>query len=45
MADLKKLILDETNDNFNNVVELRRYFHSHPELSKHEFNTAKKIEE
>ena len=45
MADLKKLILDETNDNFNNVVELRRYFHSHPELSKYEFNTAKKIEE
>lgn len=26
------------------VVELRRYFHQHPELSKQEFNTASKIE-
>ncbi|MEJ2113217.1 MAG: amidohydrolase [Flavobacteriaceae bacterium] len=27
------------------VIEWRRYFHEHPELSNHEFNTAKKIAE
>ncbi len=26
------------------VVDLRRYFHSHPELSKHEYKTAERIE-
>jgi metal-dependent amidase/aminoacylase/carboxypeptidase family protein len=25
------------------VVEWRRYFHEHPELSNREFNTAKKV--
>ncbi|MCC9294301.1 amidohydrolase [Clostridium sp. WLY-B-L2] len=29
--------------NYHGVVELRRYFHIHPELSKKEFNTQKKI--
>lgn len=27
------------------VIEWRRYFHEHPELSNHEFNTAEKIAE
>ncbi|WP_340073629.1 amidohydrolase [Leptobacterium sp. I13] len=27
------------------IIEWRRYFHEHPELSNQEFNTAKKIEE
>ena len=29
----------------NELVELRRYFHEHPELSWEEFNTQKKIME
>ena len=29
----------------NKVIEWRRYFHEHPELSNREFNTAKKIAE
>ncbi|KAA8679363.1 M20 metallopeptidase family protein [Clostridium sp. HV4-5-A1G] len=29
--------------NYHGVVELRRYFHIHPELSKKEFSTQKKI--
>ncbi|MFD0861837.1 amidohydrolase [Sungkyunkwania multivorans] len=29
----------------NKIIEWRRYFHEHPELSNREFNTAKKIEQ
>ena len=45
MDELVKLVLNETEKNYTKAVELRRYFHSHPELPKEEFNTAKKIEE
>lgn len=45
MEELVKLVLNETEKNYTKAVELRRYFHSHPELPKEEFNTAKKIEE
>ena len=45
MEELVKLVLNETEKNYTKTVELRRYFHSHPELPKEEFNTAKKIEE
>ena len=38
-------IKEETKKDHGYVVELRRYFHSHPELSRQEFNTANKIEE
>ncbi len=39
-ANYDQLIKDETPK----VVEWRRYFHQHPELSNREFNTAKKVE-
>ncbi|MES2003377.1 MAG: amidohydrolase [Bacteroidota bacterium] len=39
-ASYDQLIKEETPK----VVEWRRYFHQHPELSNREFNTAKKIE-
>ncbi len=39
-AVYNQLLKDETPK----VVEWRRYFHEHPELSNREFNTAKKIE-
>ena len=45
MEELVKIVLNETEKNYTKAVELRRYFHSHPELPKEEFNTAKKIEE
>ena len=45
MEELVKLVLNETEKNYTKAVELRRYFHSHPELPKEEFNTAKRIEE
>ena len=35
-------IKEETKKDHGYVVELRRYFHSHPELSRQEFNTANK---
>ncbi|MEX0720939.1 MAG: amidohydrolase [Balneolaceae bacterium] len=41
-----KQIIDQKADELNEqVIEWRRYFHEHPELSNREFNTAKKIEE
>lgn len=43
--DRYKDILKYVNDNFSDIVSTRRYFHSHPELSKKEYNTALKIEE
>jgi len=39
-AGYEQLVKDETPK----VVEWRRYFHEHPELSNREFNTSKKIE-
>ena len=39
-ANYDQLVKDETPK----VVEWRRYFHQHPELSNREFNTAKKVE-
>lgn len=40
-ASYDQLVKDETPK----VIEWRRYFHQHPELSNREYNTAKKIEE
>lgn len=37
--------LDEAKSLKSYMVELRNYFHSHPELGLYEFNTCKKIEE
>ena len=39
-ANYQQLVTDETPK----VVEWRRYFHEHPELSNREFNTSKMIE-
>ncbi|MFL0194762.1 M20 family metallopeptidase [Clostridium sp. WILCCON 0269] len=36
-------IKDLANKYYSEVVELRRYFHTYPEVSKKEFNTQKKI--
>jgi amidohydrolase len=43
--DIKNKIIKYTEDNFENIRSLRRYFHMHPEVSKNEYNTAKKIED
>ena len=45
MEELVNLFLKKKKKNYTKAVELRRYFHSHPELPKEEFNTAKRIEE
>ena len=42
MIDLVKNEVDELLDH---IIDLRRYFHQHPEVSKNEYNTASKIEE
>jgi len=42
MIDLVKNEVDELLDH---IIDLRRYFHQHPEISKNEYNTASKIEE
>ena len=39
-ANYEQLVKDETPK----IVEWRRYFHEHPELSNREYNTCKKIE-
>ncbi len=44
MANIHSIVLDETKKDHDYVVSLRRYLHTHPELSKSEFNTAKTIE-
>ncbi|WP_235720596.1 amidohydrolase [Liquorilactobacillus vini] len=36
---------NEYSKHLNELVELRHYFHQHPELSNHEINTTKKIKE
>lgn len=45
MKDLFELIEKEVEIDHNYVVELRRYFHKYPEVSKKEFLTSQKIEE
>ncbi len=40
-----KFFLEQAKKIHPEVVELRRYFHKYPEVSKNEYNTAKKIEE
>lgn len=37
--------MEEVNKNSDYAIKMRRYFHAHPELSWHEFNTAKRIRE
>ncbi len=41
----EELVLNAIKSDRDYLVALRRYFHKHPELSKKEFGTAKKIEE
>ena len=36
--------LEEAKRIYPDIVELRRYFHKYPEVSRNEFNTADKIE-
>lgn len=45
MSEILDLIKKATNADHEYVVNLRRYFHKHPETPKNEFNTALKIEE
>ncbi len=44
MKQIEEIIKKEVNQDHQYVVELRRYLHIHPELSKKEFETAKFIE-
>ena len=45
MQELEELLYTQAKEDHDYVVELRRYFHKHPELPRCEFNTASKIEE
>lgn len=45
IAQNYQLIEKKANDIEGKVIEWRRYFHEHPELSNREFNTSKKIAE
>lgn len=45
MKALEEKIYSEAKQDHDYVVALRRYFHAHPELSKKEYETAKRIEE
>ncbi len=45
MTELEQKIYLEAKEDYEYMVSLRRYFHSHPELPRKEFETAKKIEE
>ena len=40
-----KVVKNEVDKSLNHIIDLRRYFHQHPETSKNEYNTASKIEE
>ena len=40
-----KVVKNEVDKLLNHIIDLRRYFHQHPETSKNEYNTASKIEE
>lgn len=44
MNDIEKIISSDTLSDHEYIVSLRRYLHTHPELSKHEYETAKFIE-
>lgn len=43
--DLNKMAMNKAEKIEKKVIEWRRYFHEHPELSNREFNTAKRIAE
>jgi len=43
--DLHKIALEKAEDIEEKVIEWRRYFHEHPELSNREYKTAEKIAE
>ena len=43
--DLNKMAMNKAEKIQKKVIEWRRYFHEHPELSNREFNTAEKIAE
>ena len=43
--DLNKMAMNKAEKIEKKVIEWRRHFHEHPELSNREFNTAKKIAE
>ncbi len=45
MSELDESVLSQIKQNHQHVVELRRYFHMHPEIAREEFNTADKIEQ
>lgn len=45
MNGLEQQLYQEVLEDQAQVIELRRWFHEHPELSTKEFNTQKKIEE
>ena len=45
MDNIYKQIKNDIYNNFNDIIELRRYFHQYPELSNEEYKTADKIEE
>ena len=45
MTELEQKIYLEAKEDYEYMVSLRRYFHSHPELPRKEFETASKIEE
>lgn len=44
MTELESILCNEIDNDNDYIVSLRRYFHSHPELSKEEYLTAEKIE-
>lgn len=45
MAQMDQTVLEDIESIEAQVIEWRHYFHKYPELSNHEFNTAKKITE
>ena len=45
MTELEKEIYQEVKEDYEYIINLRRYFHTYPELPRKEFNTANKIEE
>lgn len=45
MNQLEEKLYEQAKEIHGDVIELRRYFHTHPEVSRKEFNTANRIEE
>ena len=45
MKNIEELISKEIEEDYEYVVSLRRHLHTHPEVSKHEYNTALFIED